>query len=114
MIIKQRLLFQHDMAEHRIIGFLYNEQRLKGVDDDFRELVVLMNQIYGFGTYGVSSSGHFREKYRDGKFYPEPWGRLGVLALPETEHIKELIGIIYDSVKADADGKIRIPLSTSL
>jgi hypothetical protein len=99
------------MATHMSIGFLQDEKHLEWVDKDFRELARLMLQIPGFGSFGVSCSGHFRSKengYSEDFFNPVLSGHLGLAAIPEMEHIPELLKIIYASTKEDSDANMRI------
>jgi len=96
------------MAMHRHIGFLEEEKMLNAVDSDFRELVRLSYQIPGFGSYGVSCSGHFYPANKDGYFLPSPWGSLGFAALPQENHIQELLGLISETTKSDPDARLSI------
>lgn len=93
---------------HRHVGFLEDEESLRGVDEDFRELVKISYAIPGFGSYGVSCSGHFCPEYSEDRFWPEPWGSLGIATLPEMKHIPELLRLIYDSTQTDSDAHVGI------
>jgi hypothetical protein len=84
------------------VGFIEDESNLGPVDKDFLELVKLTYQIPGFGSYGVSCSGHFKKKNKE-EFYPEPWGHLGFALIPQMKHIPELLEIINETKKLDKD-----------
>ena len=96
------------MAMHRHIGFINEKAGLNGVDPDFRKLVELSYSIPGFGSYGVSCSGHFYPTYDKDKFYPNPWAYLGLATIPEMKHIPPLLELIHTHIKLDPDAKISI------
>ncbi|MFA5259160.1 MAG: hypothetical protein WC979_06640 [Candidatus Pacearchaeota archaeon] len=99
------------MAIHRHIGFLETEEMLNVVDTDFRELVRLSYQIPGFGSYGVSCSGHF-DLEDSQRFYPRPLGSLGIATLPEMKHIPELLELIQQTTQADSDARLTININS--
>jgi hypothetical protein len=94
------------MAIHAHIGFLQDEESINSVDIDFKELVRLTYSILGFGSYGVSCSGHFYKE--SNKFYPEPWGHLQFAALPQMPHILELVKLIHEYTKEDPDANLKM------
>ena len=94
------------------IGFLKKEESLASVDADFRELVRQAYCIPGFGSYGISCSGHMRIERDLGMFFPELYGHLGIAALPQLEHIPELLRILYDITAAEQNARIWIVTKT--
>jgi len=99
------------MAIHMHIGFLEEEKMLNVVDTDFRELVRLFYQIPGFGSYGVSCSGHFELEDSE-KFYPRPCGHLGIATLPEMKHIPELLKLILEANQTDPDARLTVNINS--
>lgn len=87
---------------YRSIGFLESEEALGGVDKDFRELVRSTYYIPGFGSFGVSCSGHPCAK-ESTNFYPRPFGDLGFAALPEMNHIHELLTLLHEQLATDPE-----------
>ena len=101
------------MIRHAHIGFLNNEDMLSIVDKDFRDLTKEIYKIPGVGTYGVSCSGYFHDEESEvvsqkGHFLPEPYAHLGIAAMPQLEHVSELIKLIYESIKTDFDARFSI------
>lgn len=95
------------MPFRRYVGFI-KEDQLGGIDPDFRELSRLCYQTPGFATYGVSCSGHFYPEYDQDKFYPSFGAHLGIITLPEMDHIPELLEIIYNTTKEDPDAEMKV------
>jgi hypothetical protein len=93
---------------HRSIGFLENINSLTEVDEDFKGLILQSYYIPGFGSYGVSCSGHYREYPSEAHFRPRLFGHLGFDALPELDHIKELFLVLNNEVLKDSDARIRL------
>lgn len=94
----------------RYNGFLEKEEEISYVDQDLEDIVRSSYKIIGFGSHCVSCAGHFyEEKYKNKKiFWPKIEGSLGFAALPELQHIKELIGVIYNYTLNDSDAYIEI------
>lgn len=92
---------------HQVIGFLESEDSLRQVDPDFRDLVRLSYAIPGFGSHGVSCSGHFYLDDKEQKFSLVP-GSLGFMALPEEDHVMELLRLISYETQKDSDAIITI------
>lgn len=98
-------------GRHRYIGFLKSGHDLRCVEPNepyFTELVRQLNMIPGFGTHGVSCSGHFYQDREGGRFYPRPWGHLGLVALPESPHILTLLKLIYEQTRTDPDAWVDV------
>ena len=94
------------------VTFLESRASLRGVDPWFRRFTAFLHRVPFCATFGVSCSGYFtpsREKFRSGgeilpeTFYPEPWGHLDIIVLPEDPLVRELLGVIAGVVTKHQD-----------
>jgi len=82
--------------------FLSDQESLKEVDPEFRQLIETLHRIPFCASFGVSCSGHLREPRQD-CFVPYFWGQLNVIVLPSSLHIPELLQLMERSISNHAD-----------